>query len=85
MAFRAGGFSGCLASPNCCGPEKVRRLQRWPADYRPHVLFAYDDGRGDQQMLALADHAWQRGHGAMPPLEHGRTKREGTDRAFGAP
>jgi phosphatidylglycerophosphatase C len=69
LAFRDGRFSGCLASPNCWGPEKVRRLQRWLGRDRPHALFAYGDSRGDQEMLALADHAWQRGHGAMPPID----------------
>lgn len=64
-----GRYSGRLASPNCWGPEKVRRLQQWFGREQPHVLFAYGDSRGDQEMLVLADHAWLRGLGAMPPID----------------
>lgn len=69
LAFPDGRFRGQLASPNCWGPEKVRRLQQWLGDDRPARLFAYGDSRGDQEMLALADHRWLRGDGPMPPLE----------------
>lgn len=69
LAFPDGRFSGQLASPNCWGPEKVRRLQQWFGDDRPARLFAYGDSRGDREMLALADHGWLRGQGDMPPLD----------------
>jgi len=62
-------FSGRLASPNCWGPEKVRRLQAWFGDDLPSALFAYGDSRGDQEMLALADYAWLRGYGAVPQID----------------
>jgi phosphatidylglycerophosphatase C len=69
LEFRDGRFSGRLASPNCWGPEKVRRLQQWFGDARTQVLYAYGDSRGDREMLALADHAWLRGDGALPPID----------------
>ncbi|MGF6782150.1 HAD-IB family hydrolase [Paraburkholderia sp. GAS334] len=69
LEFRDGRFSGHFASPNCWGTEKVRRLQHWFASDPPHVLYAYGDSRGDREMLALADHAWLRGLGAMPLID----------------
>lgn len=69
LAFAEGRFRGQLASPNCWGPEKVRRLDQWFGDDRPARLFAYGDSRGDREMLALADHGWLRGEGPMPPID----------------
>ncbi|ANB77892.1 HAD family hydrolase (plasmid) [Paraburkholderia phytofirmans OLGA172] len=69
LEFRDGRFYGRLASPNCWGPEKVRRLQHWFVDGQPRVLYAYGDSRGDTEMLALANHAWLRGHGEMPSID----------------
>lgn len=69
LEFRDGRFSGRLASPNCWGPEKVRRLRQWCGGHQPPVLYAYGDSRGDLEMLALADHAWHRGDGALPKID----------------
>ncbi|NWB84065.1 HAD family hydrolase [Pseudomonas gingeri] len=69
LEFRNGRFTGRLASPNCWGPEKVRQLQHWLGDARGRVLFAYGDSRGDQEMLAFAEHGWLRGLGALPSLD----------------
>jgi phosphatidylglycerophosphatase C len=69
LEFRDGQFSGHLASPNCRGQEKVRRLHQWFGEVRPHVLYAYGDSAGDQEMLALADVAWLRGHGTLPAID----------------
>lgn len=54
-------FTGRFASPNCYGPEKVRRL----LDYIPSLsthrsdyhITAYGDSRGDREMFAFADNA----------------------------
>lgn len=59
-----GRYTGHLATPNCHGEEKVRRLQAWlssqfPPEQRP-VLHAYGDTAGDKPMLRLADEAWYR-------------------------
>lgn len=73
--FRGDRFSGRFASPNCWGPEKVRRRQQWFGSESPHVLYAYGDSRSDQEMLALADHAWLRGCEPMPPIDAWGSKR----------
>lgn len=60
-----GFFTGLMASPNCHGEEKVRRLRAWLgenfADLSPTELHAYGDSRGDLPMLAMASHRWYRG------------------------
>lgn len=68
LEFLDGRFSGCLASPNCWGPQKVQRLQQWFAGNLPEKLYAYGDSRGDREMLAFADFGWLRGSAAMPQL-----------------
>ncbi|OPZ60105.1 MAG: haloacid dehalogenase-like hydrolase [Deltaproteobacteria bacterium ADurb.Bin510] len=51
-----GKLTGRLATPNCHGPEKVRRIREHfnLADYAS--VYAYGDSRGDHEMLSLADH-----------------------------
>ncbi|GAB3629006.1 HAD family hydrolase [Pandoraea terrae] len=61
-------FNGRLASPNCWGPEKVRRLRAWWGAHAPEVLYVYGDSRGDREMAALTPYAWIRGQGEMPAL-----------------
>jgi phosphatidylglycerophosphatase C len=68
LEFRGERFTGRLGSPNCWGPEKERRLRQWFEPDPPSVQYAYGDSRGDREMLALADHAWLRGGGPLPPL-----------------
>jgi phosphatidylglycerophosphatase C len=52
--------TGRLLGPNCRGPEKVVRLQRWLADQDltlDHVtLWAYGDSSSDRELLAAAQH-----------------------------
>ena len=62
-------FTGRLATPNCRGKEKAKRLQEWLSDRPRGLLYAYGDNRGDREMLALADRPWKRGDGALPRLE----------------
>jgi phosphatidylglycerophosphatase C len=69
LEFLNGRFSGRLASPNCWGPEKVRRLQQWSGETRPRVGYAYGDSIGDREMLALADNGWLRGTGPLPVID----------------
>ena len=60
-----GQLTGLMASPNCHGEEKVRRLQNW----REHgsgppnwvELHAYGDSPADHPMLSIATQAWYRG------------------------
>ncbi|MFM0515287.1 HAD family hydrolase [Paraburkholderia sp. RL17-373-BIF-A] len=68
LEYQGDYLSGRLGSRDCWGPEKVKRLQQWLGGDRPRVLFAYGNSTGDREMLALADHAWLRGMGAMPVL-----------------
>lgn len=58
-----GRYTGRMATANCHGEEKVRRLQAWlVAEYgmaTPEV-HAYGDTKGDLPMLRLAQQAWYR-------------------------
>lgn len=55
-----GLITGKFKTPNCYGPEKVRRLKSLIdlEEYTP--IYAYGDSRGDYEMLALADHPYFR-------------------------
>lgn len=58
-----GRYSGRMATANCHGEEKVRRLQAWlVAEYGAEApeLHAYGDTHGDLPMLRLAQQAWYR-------------------------
>jgi HAD superfamily hydrolase (TIGR01490 family) len=56
LEWRNNQITGNFATPNCYGPEKVKRIKQLldPNDYEE--IFAYGDSRGDREMLALADH-----------------------------
>jgi phosphatidylglycerophosphatase C len=56
----AGCVSGALATPNCYGVEKLRRLERAFGPRGDYVLYAYGDSRGDRELLQAADYAWFR-------------------------
>ena len=60
LVARDGILTGEMTGPNCRGPEKVVRLDRWLAGVgleRPGVeLWAYGDSAGDTELLAAADH-----------------------------
>lgn len=62
-----GRLTGRLASANCSGVEKVRRLQRHVDLTHYDVIHAYGDSRGDRELLAIAHHAWYRRFPAAPP------------------
>lgn len=56
-------YTGRLATDNCHGEEKVRRLQAWLSTEFgtvPTELHAYGDTAGDLPMLGLATQAWYR-------------------------
>jgi len=48
-------FEGELATPNCNGPEKARRIREAFALEEFGEVVAYGDSAGDREMLALAD------------------------------
>lgn len=64
MEVLDGRYNGRMATPNCHGEEKVRRLQAWLArefaDQAAPLLHAYGDTAGDKPMLRLASEAWYR-------------------------
>lgn len=68
LDFRNERFSGRLATPNCWGKEKARRLQEWLSTRPPSFLYVYGDSRGDLEMLAMAGRKWKRGDGPLPTL-----------------
>lgn len=54
-----GRITGALSTPNCRGPEKVKRLRAaFGEDLK--LAAAYGDTSGDRDMLKLADHAGYR-------------------------
>lgn len=73
-----GLLTGAMTGPNCRGPEKVVRLDRWLAGAglsRSSIeLWAYGDSAGDDELLAAADHAHR----------CGRPRRRRGDRRGGA-
>ena len=54
----AGCLTGRFSTPNCYGPEKVRRIEAvWP-HREQYDVSAFGDSRGDKEMLAYADQAY---------------------------
>jgi phosphatidylglycerophosphatase C len=63
MELQASRYTGHMATSNCHGEEKVRRLQAWLATEfsgEAPELHAYGDTKGDLPMLNMAQHAWYR-------------------------
>ncbi len=60
LATAAEIFTGQLATANCYGAEKTRRLQTLLGDRDAYTLYAYGDSKGDRELLALADYAYYR-------------------------
>lgn len=50
-------ITGRFLTPNCYGPEKVRRIRELFPDRSSYRLVAYGDSRGDRELLADADEA----------------------------
>ena len=55
IEIRSGRITGRFASPNCFGPEKVRRIRLETDLNADDYVYAYGDSRGDREMLDLAD------------------------------
>ena len=49
-----GVLTGRFATPNCYGPEKVRRIREYLNLDEYETIYAYGDSRGDQEMLEIA-------------------------------
>ena len=55
--FEGDRFTGGLATPNCHGPEKVRRVREVVDTDAYDTIHAYGDSSGDTEMLAMAHEA----------------------------
>lgn len=55
VEVRDGVLTGCFATPNCYGPEKVSRLSAFLPQREDYHITAYGDSRGDRELLAWAD------------------------------
>jgi len=53
-------FTGRFATPNCYGPEKVRRLEAEGPALDGATLYAYGNSRGDRGLLERADRGFYR-------------------------
>lgn len=54
-----GILTGRFQSPNCYGIQKVVRLLRAYPLRHTYTLYAYGDSKGDNELLALADHGFR--------------------------
>ena len=63
MEFKDGKFTGCFATPNCNGQEKVNRIHAYLDVNQYHPVYAYGNSSGDRPMLALADYGFFRHFG----------------------
>jgi len=55
-----------LSSPNCKGPEKVRRLRAHLGPLQPWTIEAYGDSQGDRELLQAATRPHYRSFGPEP-------------------
>ena len=56
MEVAEGRVTGKFSTPNCYGPEKVRRLKEQLRLTRSlYIITAYGDSRGDKELLDFAD------------------------------
>lgn len=53
-----GKVTGRLADGNCHGPEKAKRLKALLGNLENYIIYAYGDGKGDREMLAMADYPY---------------------------
>ena len=53
-----GKLTGKFTTPNCYGPEKVRRLLGVYPERKDYYLIAFGDSGGDRELLDFADEAY---------------------------
>jgi HAD superfamily hydrolase (TIGR01490 family) len=63
---KSGTLTGLFSTPNCRGPEKVRRLREMGLPGPGAIVYAYGDSRGDRQMLELATYPVYRWRSKTP-------------------
>ncbi len=52
----SGKLTGKFSTPNCYGPEKVKRLLDEEPYRNSYIVYAYGDSRGDKELLNFADY-----------------------------
>jgi len=55
LEFKEGRFSGKLATPNCYGQEKIRRLQQHYDLKKFDYIYAYGDSQSDLVLKSIAN------------------------------
>lgn len=59
LEVKDGRLTGRFTTPNCYGPEKVKRLKEAYPDLEcnrdKYYIIAYGDSRGDKEILEFAD------------------------------
>ena len=53
-------ITGRLVGKNCFGGEKCKRLEALMGDRKRYILYAYGNGKGDEELLSMADYAYFR-------------------------
>lgn len=53
-------FTGRFSTPNCHGSEKTRRLEAEGPPLTEKTIYAYDNSRGDRELIDRADRAFYR-------------------------
>jgi phosphatidylglycerophosphatase C len=71
-AFDGDVFRGALATPNCNGPEKERRIRERLDPDAYAWIYGYGDSAGDAEMLSLADELWLKSWDFDPATPAGR-------------
>ncbi len=60
LVFQNGMVTGRLASLDCVGKEKVRRIKEQVEISDYETIFAYGNSKGDEEMLKIADKKYYR-------------------------
>lgn len=60
LAIENDHYTGQLSTPNCIGPEKVRRVLAAYPDAPLRETFAYGNDQGDRHLLSFATHQFFR-------------------------
>lgn len=60
LEIAGGKLTGKIASADCVGPEKVRRLTERIGDPKDFYTYVYGDSSGDRELLAVASNPFYR-------------------------
>ncbi|PSO54441.1 MAG: HAD-IB family hydrolase [Cyanobacteria bacterium QH_1_48_107] len=60
LEINCGVLTGKIVEKNCYGSEKVTQLQAVLGDLSQYCIYAYCDGRGDRELLDVANYSYYR-------------------------